>query len=82
MIDWGVFHVKHDYLAQWRQFRRALLQRNMQYCAEQGPDELLEPWDREMALAATAVDQHRHEYLHAAEYRSLSGLAASCWVRT
>lgn len=63
MIDWGVFHVKHDYLAQWRRFRRAILQRNI-ILREQGPDELLEPWDREMALAATVVDQHRHEYLH------------------
>jgi DNA replication and repair protein RecF len=28
-VDWGVFHVKHDFLAAWRRYRRALRQRNM-----------------------------------------------------
>lgn len=27
-LDWGVFHVKHDYLGLWRQYSRALKQRN------------------------------------------------------
>jgi len=27
-LDWGVFHVKHDYLPLWRRYSRALKQRN------------------------------------------------------
>ena len=27
-VDWGVFHVKHEFLVAWRRYRRALLQRN------------------------------------------------------
>ena len=27
-LDWGVFHVEHDYLLQWRRYTRALKQRN------------------------------------------------------
>ncbi len=27
-LDWGVFHVKHDYLGLWRRYSRALKQRN------------------------------------------------------
>jgi DNA replication and repair protein RecF len=62
LLDWGVFHVKHDYLAQWRRFRRAHQQRNA-VLRDRGGDELLEAWDQELALAATGVDQCRHEYL-------------------
>ncbi len=28
LLDWGVFHVEHDFLSLWQQFKHALLQRN------------------------------------------------------
>lgn len=62
LLDWGVFHVKHDYLGLWRQFRRALLQRNV-VLRENGPDSLIEAWDGELATAGEAIDRHRTAYL-------------------
>ena len=54
--------MKHDYLSQWRQFRRALLQRNAAL-RENAPDSLLEAWDGELAAAGEAVHRHRAGYL-------------------
>lgn len=62
LLDWGVFHVEHDYLTHWRQFRRALLQRNA-VLRENGPDSLLEAWDGELVSAAHTIDQYRRRYL-------------------
>lgn len=62
LLDWGVFHVKHDYLANWRRFRRTLTQRN---AALRGgaSEEALAVWERELAAAAITVDRQRREYL-------------------
>ncbi len=62
LLDWGVFHVKHDYLAQWRQFRRVLLQRNA-VLRDNGPDALLDAWDGELAPAGEVIHQLRLDYL-------------------
>jgi len=55
-IDWGVFHVEHDYLAAWKRYRRVLGQRNAALKAG-APRPALEPWDR--ALASTGADVTR-----------------------
>ena len=68
LLDWGVFHVKHDYLVRWRQFRRALLQRNA-VLRDRGPDEMIEAWEGELASAGTGVHDYRHEYLKRLETR-------------
>jgi DNA replication and repair protein RecF len=62
VLDWGVFHVEHHYLVQWRLFRRALNQRNA-VLRDHGPDSLLEAWDGEMAAAGEAVHGLRVAYL-------------------
>lgn len=62
LLDWGVFHVKHDYLAHWRQFRRALLQRNAALRDGAAPD-MLDAWETELVTAGLAVDRHRRAYL-------------------
>ncbi len=62
LLDWGVFHVKQDYLAQWRQYRRALLQRNA--ALRDGASlPLLEAWEGELVTTGLAVDAHRRSYL-------------------
>jgi len=61
-VDWGVFHVKHEFLQAWRRYRRALLQRNQGL--RQGLDwQAIEPWDRELLASGLEVDRHRRDYL-------------------
>jgi DNA replication and repair protein RecF len=61
-VDWGVFHVKHEFLVAWRRYRRALLQRNQGL--RQGLDwQAIEPWDRELISSGLDVDRHRRQYL-------------------
>lgn len=62
LMDWGVFHVKHEFLGWWRRYQRALLQRNTALRGS-NPMEMVVAWEREMAAAGTAVDQLRSAYL-------------------
>ena len=60
-LDWGVFHVKHDFLEQWRRYHRVLRQRNAALKA--GPRNRLAPWDDQLVAAAEAVTGAREGYL-------------------
>lgn len=61
-LDWGVFHVKHDFLAAWRRYRRALQQRNM--ALKQGADAAaLGAWGAELVEAGVKIDELRRQYL-------------------
>ncbi len=63
-LDWGVFHVEHDFLALWRRCQRALKQRNSLLRAGALPtDDLFEPWERELSQAAELIDRQRRAYL-------------------
>lgn len=61
-LDWGVFHVEHAYLDQWRRYQRALKQRNRLVRDGREPAEA-EPWNRELRQAADAMDAWRRDYL-------------------
>ena len=65
-LDWGVFHVEHDFLPVWRRYQRALKQRNALLRARADPTEL-ETWDRELARAAEPLVQMRSGYFSALE---------------
>ena len=62
LLDWGVFHVEHEFLSRWRAFRRALQQRNALLRAG-AADELFPTWEQEIAAAAAEVDNQRQAYL-------------------
>lgn len=65
-LDWGVFHVEHEFLSTWRRYQRALKQRNSLLRANSAPDEnLLGPWEQELARAGSLIDQWRRAYLDA-----------------
>ncbi|GLQ88452.1 DNA replication/repair protein RecF [Dyella flagellata] len=65
-LDWGVFHVEHEFLLTWRRYQRALKQRNSLLRAESLPDAaLLGPWEFELARTGTLIDQWRRAYLDA-----------------
>lgn len=61
LIDWGVFHVKHEFLEFWRRYQRALKQRNAALRTDSSSP-LVSIWDSELAAAGEQVDQLRGEY--------------------
>ena len=65
-LDWGVFHVEHDFLYMWRRYQRALKQRNSLLRKESSVlEDLYGPWEQELARAGTQIDQWRRRYLDA-----------------
>jgi DNA replication and repair protein RecF len=61
-LDWGLFHVEHDFLAIWRRYNRALKQRNALLKAR-ARDAQLDAWDRELADAGEPLGRYRERYL-------------------
>jgi DNA replication and repair protein RecF len=61
LLDWGVFHVKHDFLGIWRRYQRALQQRN---AALRGAsdEQSIAAWERELSEAGQRVDALRADY--------------------
>jgi DNA replication and repair protein RecF len=65
-LDWGVFHVEHDFLSAWRRYQRALKQRNS--LLRKGgalDDALFAPWEQELARSAALINELRSAYLDA-----------------
>lgn len=58
-MDWGVFHVEHNFLGQWQRYNRALKQRNS--ALAQGTNEQV--WEKELLGAAEALHYARLAYL-------------------
>jgi DNA replication and repair protein RecF len=65
-LDWGVFHVEHDFLSAWRRYQRALKQRNSLLRKESSlADALHTPWEQELGRTGALIDQWRRKYLDA-----------------
>jgi DNA replication and repair protein RecF len=65
-LDWGVFHVEHDFLAVWRRYQRALKQRNTLLRGDHpAAPAQYRPWERELGDAAAQIDAWRVRYLDA-----------------
>lgn len=62
LMDWGVFHVKHEFLGWWRRYQRALKQRN---AALRGGVEssVVSAWETELSTSGAKVDELRAEYV-------------------
>ena len=82
-LDWGVFHVEHNYFDIWRRYRRALLQRNS---ALRTNLQVVASWDKEFCETAEQIDNFRREYLtslkplfqeNLAQITSLNGIKVS-----
>jgi len=61
-IDWGVFHVEHQFYSHWREFSRCLQNRNALLKKNAAPAEL-EPWTRELVRHSQEIDEIRQNYL-------------------
>lgn len=63
-LDWGVFHVEHDFLLAWRRYQRALKQRNsLLRSGSLIADELFLPWEAELSQTADQIHSMRQRYL-------------------
>jgi DNA replication and repair protein RecF len=60
-IDWGVFHVEHSFLGQWREFKKLLQQRNAVLKKQQA--DWLDVWDKGFVKAANSVNESRKAYI-------------------
>lgn len=63
-LDWGVFHVEHDFYPAWRRFQRTLKQRNRSLKTAANTT-LIRAWDSDLSAYASRVDDLRRRYLTA-----------------
>ena len=61
-IDWGVFHVEHQFHSVWKATQRCLKQRNSLLRHGKIADEQLSLWSRELAKNGQQLDQYRQQY--------------------
>ena len=77
-LDWGVFHVEHEFMLAWRRYQRALKQRNaLLRASTPASDALFLPWEAELDATAAVIDRLRELYLAALRphiERAMAGL--------
>ena len=73
-LDWGAFHVKHDYIDALRRYMRALRQRNA--LLRSGDAQTLDTWTDRMIEAGEVVIQARSDYVQAVREALLSCVEA------
>lgn len=61
-LDWGLFHVKHEFLTLWQQFNRILKHRNAALKLKQSRGEIA-AWDQKFTQLSEEMDQLRSNYL-------------------
>jgi DNA replication and repair protein RecF len=62
LLDWGVFHVKPEFLVTWRRYQRALEQRNAALRAGLS-QHVVAAWEQELSDTADAIDAARRDYV-------------------
>lgn len=63
-LDWGVFHVEHNFFVIWQRYKKALQQRNAALKSKQN-NEYCALWDHELVDMAERIDQMRESYMSA-----------------
>lgn len=61
-LDWGLFHVEHGFMPQWRRYSRALRQRNA-LLRQTGNTSQLDAWEHEIAQSGEELTQLREAYV-------------------
>lgn len=64
-LDWGVFHVKHDFLQAWQRARRALKHRNALLRHGRMDDASLSAWEQELVHWGERIDAMRSAWVDA-----------------
>ena len=60
-LDWGMFHVEHNFLTVWRRYHRALKQRNA--LIQQQDTVSANSWDEELEISAEHLHTLRDHYI-------------------
>lgn len=62
-LDWGVFHVEHQFISAWQRLQTSLKQRNS--CLRHGimDRSVIAAWDNELCIASNEIDQLRRAYI-------------------
>ncbi len=63
LIDWGLFHVEHQYLSVWRKFQRLLKQRNAALRKQGVKYDDLQAWDVPYVELSNAITSLRQGYV-------------------
>lgn len=72
-LDWGVFHVEHDFILQWRRYQRALKQRNRLLRMDVPlSDAQFDAWEAELDVSGTRVDAYRQAYIEGLRERLIA----------
>jgi len=61
-LDWGLFHVKHDFGETWSNYRKILKQRNMALSSHASKKEI-DAWNFNLAATGSKITSHRKEYI-------------------
>ncbi|MDY3196985.1 MAG: DNA replication/repair protein RecF [Pseudomonadaceae bacterium] len=62
-LDWGVFHVEHQFLPAWQRLQKSLKQRNSLLRRGRIQRSMLQPWEIELVAAGEQLDAFRQAYL-------------------
>lgn len=62
LVDWGVFHVEHEFLYHWQSYRKALLQRNATLKQHKKKQET-QLWNESLVQHGEAISSMRLRYL-------------------
>ncbi len=62
-LDWAMFHVEPEYLQSWKQYFKALRQRNVLLKTGERKGEIYRPWEGEMVKLAHLMTRQRQRFL-------------------
>ena len=62
LLDWGVFHVKHDFYLQWQTYQHALKQRNALLKQTRMDKQQIDAWNQELIRYGTLLHEQRNNY--------------------
>lgn len=62
-LDWGVFHVEHEFALAWRKASKCISQRNLLLKQRRPDPEQLRAWDRELSQQGELIHQYRVAYV-------------------
>lgn len=63
LLDWGLFHVEHSYLALWQDYYRVLRQRNVML-RRGSVDAQVQAWDSQLVVAGERLHEVRSRYVN------------------
>ena len=63
-LDWGVFHVEHQFFHQWQRYQRCIKQRNKLLRHGKIDSRELAVWTHDLAASGTAITEFRRAYFN------------------